>query len=56
MEYFGDKFRSNNDTCTSKMCSKMRHKGIESVYVGVELLYKHIGTTNGFSIKEFSTT
>ena len=36
------------DTCTFECRKKLRHRGIDAVYVGVELLYKHNGTTHGF--------
>ena len=34
--------------CTSEYCSKLRNRGIDSMYVQVELLYKHVGTTQGY--------
>ena len=56
MEYFENKLWSNNDTCTSKYSSEIRNRGIDMVYVGVELPYKHTRTTNRFFTKKFSTT
>ena len=46
-QYLGYKIRSNYDTCTFECSNKLRHNGIDAVYVGVELLYKHDGTTHG---------
>ena len=35
---------SDYNTCASKYCCKLRHKGINGVHTGVELLYEHTGT------------
>ena len=44
------------DTCTSKCRKKLRRRGIDAVYVGVELLYKHNGTTHGFLTERFPSS
>ena len=41
--------------CSLKHCSKLENKGIDSVYLGVELLYKHIGIPREFLIERFLT-
>ena len=41
MQYFGYKIQSNYDTCTLECCNKLRHRGIDTVYIKVRLLYKH---------------
>ena len=38
MQYLGYKIRSNYDTCTSECSNKLRHIGIDVVYIGVKLL------------------
>ena len=53
--YTGKKVQSNYDTCASEYCSKLRNKGIDGMHVGVELLYEHDGTPNGFLIERFPT-
>ena len=46
--YFRYKIRSNYDTCTSECRNKLRHRGIDAMYVRVELMYKHDETTHKF--------
>jgi len=41
--------------CSLEHCSKLENKGIDSVYLGVELLYKHIGTPKGFFTERLPT-
>ena len=41
--------------CPLEYYSKLENKGIDSMYVGVELLYKHIGTPKGFFAERFPT-
>ena len=55
MQYLGYKIQSNYNMCTSECRNKLRHKGIDVVYVGVELLNKHNGTTHEFLIEKFSS-
>ena len=47
-KYLANKIWSNYDMCSSKYCSKLRNRGINNMYVGVELLYKHTGTPQRF--------
>ena len=44
MLYLGNELRDNYDRCSSEYCSKLRNRGIGSMYIGVELLYKHART------------
>ena len=39
--------------CTSKCHGKPRYRGIDTVFIGVKLLYKHDGTSQGSLIKRF---
>ena len=39
--------------CASEYYSILRNKGTDDMYVGVELLYKHTGTPQGFLTKRF---
>ena len=39
--------------CTSKCHGKPRYRGIDNVYIGVKLLYKHDGTPQGYLTKRF---
>ena len=39
--------------CTLKCRGKLRYRGIDTVYVGVKLLYKHDGTPQGSLTKRF---
>ena len=48
LQYLSNKIRGNYYTCTSELRNELRHKGIDVVYVGVELLYKHDMTMHGF--------
>ena len=41
--------------CASDYLSKLRDKGIDGMYVRIELLYKHIGTPWGFLTKRCPT-
>jgi len=50
--YVKDKLLCNRDTCTSNMCSEHGYRGIDGVYVGVKLLYKHLKIGSGWSTKE----
>ena len=51
VQYLTYKILGKYDTCTSKCSSKLRYKGIETVYIGVKLLYKHNRTPQG-SLKQ----
>ena len=55
VQYLGYKIRSNYYTCTSECSSKLRYKGIDAVYIGVKLLYKHDRTPQGSLKKRFPT-
>ena len=48
LQYLSNKIRGNYYTCTSKSYSELRHRDINAMYVGVEILYKHDRTTHGF--------
>ena len=41
-------FQSDYNTCTSNMCNKPRYRGIETVHIGVELLYNYNGTSHRY--------
>ena len=56
VKYFGNKLQNNNDTCSSKYSRKLRNRGIDSVYVEVELLYKHTRTFDGSFTQKFPTS
>ena len=53
MQYLGYKIRGNYNMCTSKCHGKPRYRGIDTVFIGVKLLYKHDGTSQGSLIKRF---
>ena len=42
--------------CFSEYLSKLKNRGIGSMYVGVELLYKHTGTPRGLLAERFLTS
>ena len=50
MQYLRYKIQSNYECC-----NKLRDKGIDAVYVGVKLLYKHDGTPRGSLKQRFPT-
>ena len=41
------------DTCTSECRVKLRHRDIDTVHVGVKLLYEHDRTPQGYLTKRF---
>ena len=47
MQYLEYKIRGNYNISTSKCPSKLRYRGIDTVYIGVKLLDKHNGTPQG---------
>lgn len=49
MEYYEDKLWSNNYACTVNTSSDLGYNGIESVYVGIKLLYKYTRVGNWLS-------
>ena len=53
VQYLRYKIRSNYDTCTSECGNKLRHRGINAMYVRVKLLNKHDGTMHGFLTERF---
>ena len=44
IEFLENELRGNYDMCSLEYHRKLRNRGINSVYVGVDLLYKHAGT------------
>ena len=55
MQYLKNELWCNYDMCSSEYCSKLRNRGINSIYVGVELLYKYAGTSRRFFSVRFPT-
>ena len=53
VKYLGYKIQSDYDTRTFDMHSKLRHKGINTIHIGVKLLYEHDGTPQGYLTKRF---
>ena len=53
VQYFRYKIQGNYDMCTSKCSGKLRYRGIDVVYIGVKVLYKHDGTPQGTLKKRF---
>ena len=53
MQYLENELWSDQDTCTSNLRNKPRHKGIKTMHIGVELLYDHGGTTHGYLTQRF---
>ena len=41
--------------CTSECNSKSRYRSIDTLYIGVKILYKHDGTPQGSLKKRFPT-
>ena len=55
MQYLKNELWCNYNMCSSEYCSKLRNRGINSIYVGVELLYKYAGTSRRFFSVRFPT-
>ena len=53
VEYLRYKIWSDYDMCTSKCRDKLRHKGIDTMHIGVKLLCEHSGTPQGYLTKRF---
>ena len=53
MQYLGYKIMGNYNMCTSKCHGKLRYRDIDTMYIRVELLYKHDGTPQGSLTKRF---
>ena len=53
IQYLGYKIRSDYDTCTSKCRGKLRYRGIDTMYIGVKILYKHNRAPQGYLTKRF---
>ena len=53
VQYLEYKIRSDNDTCTLEYRSKLRYRGINTVHIGVKLLYEHDGTPQRYLTKRF---
>ena len=39
--------------CTSEYHGKLRYRGIDTVHIGVKLLYEHDGTPQGYLTERF---
>ena len=55
MQYLGYKIWGSYDTCTSNEHSKQWHRGIDTMYIGVKLLYNHNRTSQRTHIERSPT-
>ena len=46
MQYLGDNLQSNYNARTSNTREEIRYKNVDSVHIGVKLLYDHEGTSD----------
>ena len=56
VQHLGNHIRSDYDTCILNLCNKLRYRGIETMHVGIELLYDHSGITHWYLTQRFPSS